>query len=180
MRLNRRDLFVTGAAALVASQQHNTQADAPKSAAGFGGQEWQYQSYLVLPDEAQLAAEPQVAVCARKWAKGKLALTDSSPGSQSVGTLSFKVGVELKIVVKWTAGSGSTPGSFETTGLGVGVTKGAEYQLNGWVFRGADGKIEKVTGAVRAVRGPDAKPEIELGGMPVGTVGYFEITKFVA
>ena len=30
-------------------------------------------------------------------------------------------------------------------------------------------------GAVRAVRGPDARPDPELGGMPLGTVGAFVI-----
>jgi hypothetical protein len=32
-----------------------------------------------------------------------------------------------------------------------------------------------VKGSVLAVRGPDTKPEIELGGKPIGTVGTFII-----
>ena len=37
-------------------------------------------------------------------------------------------------------------------------------------------KVLVVQGSVRAVRGPDTKPEVELGGMPAGpTVGTFAI-----
>ncbi|WP_297324637.1 hypothetical protein [Nitrosomonas sp.] len=54
--------------------------------------------------------------------------------------------------------------------------------MYGWVFpeepiTNNAARVLKVSGTVRAVRGTDAKPETEPGGMPLGTVGYFTITR---
>jgi hypothetical protein len=80
-------------------------------------------------------------------------------------------------------GSGNAPATFEATGTGTeGITKGAIYRLFGWVFpeepvvQGA-ARVLSIRGSVWAVRGPDAQPEIELGRMPVGTVGAFVIER---
>lgn len=142
----------------------------------FEFQDWVYQSFLVLPTQAEAAAKPGEAVTAKKWAMGNLTLSDSPNGYAAAGFLDFAPGVQLKIAVKGEPGKGDVPATFETTGIGVsGVTKGAVYQLTGWVFRGDNGKVARVEGAVRAVRGPDTSPSISLGGAPVGTVGYFVI-----
>jgi len=55
--------------------------------------------------------------------------------------------------------------------------KGAVYKLLGWAVRGEDDEVESIRGSVVAVRGPDARPDVELGGMPIGTVGAFVISK---
>ena len=93
------------------------------------------------------------------------------------------LGTALDVSVKGALGSGNAPATFEATGTGTdGVTKGAIYKLVGWVFpedpvvQGA-GRVLSVRGSVWAVRGPDTKPEAELGGMPVGTVGTFVIAR---
>ena len=105
-------------------------------------------------------------------------LSDSPDGYAAAGFLLFGPNVQLDVKVNGTPGNGNNPATFEATGVGKeGVTNGAEYQLTGWAFRGADGKVESVRGSVRAVRGADANPAVELGNMPVGTVGAFVIVK---
>jgi hypothetical protein len=152
----------------------------------FEFQDYTYQSVLVLPTSEDNAAAPDADVTAKKWAKGSLFLGQafeapeegySLPG----GRLEFAPGIELEVSAKGTKGSGNGPASFEGTGTGIeGQTKGAIYQLTGWVFaeRCSEGvgRVLSVHGSVRAVRGPDTDPATELGGMPAGTtVGSFVI-----
>lgn len=152
----------------------------------FEFQDWIYQSFLVLPMPAEDSAEPGTVVTAKKWAKGTLLCGQAfktSDGYTLDGTLSFRPRVELVVSAKGTFGSENTPATFEATGTGMeGPTKGAIYQLVGWVFPelpivNAAGKVLSVRGSVRAVRGPDTKPDTELGGAPIGTVGTFVITR---
>lgn len=153
----------------------------------FEFQDWVYQSFLVLPIPEEIAAAPGGAVTARTWAKGAFrcgqAFTSGSDGYDLSGILSFAPGIELYVTVKGILGKGDAPATFEATGTGMdGPTKGAVYTLLGWVFPEAPGqagasRVLSVRGAVRAVRGPDARPETELGKMPVGTVGAFVITR---
>jgi hypothetical protein len=54
--------------------------------------------------------------------------------------------------------------------------------LFGWVFpeepiTNNAAKVLKVCGTVRSVRGTDAKLDIEPGGMPIGTVEHFVISR---
>ena len=153
----------------------------------FEFQDWFYQSFLVLPTTAEADAAPGTAVTAKKWAKGDFLCGqafgspgDTKPYSLS-GVLRFAQGVELSVSVTGVNGLGTEPASFKATGTGTdGPTKGAIYELCGWVFpvlplTNAAGKVLSVRGSVRAVRGSDTKPGTELGGMPVGTVGSFLI-----
>lgn len=144
----------------------------------FEFQDWLYQSFLILPTPAEVSAKPGSSVTSKKWAMGKLVLADSPDGYAAAGVLDFAPGVQLKVKLKFQPGTDDAPATFEALGIGEeGVTNGAEYQLWGWIFRGQDGKVESVRGSVRAVRGPNSSPEVELGKMPVGTVGAFTITK---
>ncbi len=154
----------------------------------FEFQDWFYQSYLVLPTSEELDNLPGKVVTARKWAKGDFlcgqAFTSTVNGSDGYtvdGRLSFLPGVELSVSAKGVLGEGNNPAQFEATGTGEnGPTKGAIYQLTGWAFpveveNGAS-RVLSIRGSVWAVRGPDSKPETELGGMPAGsTVGTFVI-----
>jgi len=148
--------------------------------------DWVYQSFLVLPTKEEDLASPGTAVTAKKWAKGALGLGQAFTSGDSYtvgGTLSFGPGIELTVSAKGAFGSGNTPATFEATGTGTeGKIKGAIYQLTGWAFadqpvaQGA-GVVRTIRGSIRAVRGPDAKPESEPGGMPLGTVGLFVIVR---
>jgi len=125
------------------------------------------------------------AVAAKKWARGSFQCGQAfSSGEEYTlsGKLVFKPGVELEVSVKGCQGLGWSPASFEATGKGKdGPTKGAIYCLKGWVFpslpiiSGASRPLS-IKGSVRAAHGSDARPEIELGGMPGGdTVGLFTL-----
>ena len=152
----------------------------------FEFQDWTYQSFLMLPTPEEDAALPGAAVTAKKWAKGTLlcgqAFVDGD-GYKLDGTLSFRPGVELAVSARGRLGNSGSPGTFEATGTGTqGPTKGAIYQLVGLVFpeepiQNNAAKVLSIRGHVLAVRGPDSKPAIELGGMPVGTVGAFVIAR---
>lgn len=148
----------------------------------FEFENWICQSFLVVPTPEENSAPPGAAITAKKWAKGTFRLFQlrSPEGYAGDGTLYYDSppptpsGPALDMSVKGALGSENTPATFEATGTGTeGITKGAIYQLFGWVFRGQDGRVESVHGSIRAVRGPDATPETELGGRPVGTVGSF-------
>lgn len=150
----------------------------------FEFQDWMYQSFLVLPTSEENDAVPGTAVTAKKWAKGTLLCGQAFKTADRYildGTLSFRPGVELTVSAKGVLGTEDNPATFEATGTGTeGPTKGAIYQLVGWVFpeepiQNDAGRVLSVRGSIWAVRGPDTKPEIELGGMPVGTVGSFVI-----
>ena len=153
----------------------------------FEFQDWTYESFLILPTSAESNADPGTVVTAKKWAKGELfcgQAFNTADGYTLDGRLSFLPGVELLVSGKGALGVGNNPAPFEATGAGTdGPTKGAIYQLVGWVFpekpilNGA-GRVLSVKGSVWAVRGPDTKPEIELGGMPAGiAVGAFVIER---
>jgi hypothetical protein len=152
----------------------------------FEFQDWIYRSFLVSEPAEQESLQPGAAMKATKWAEGKFLCGqafNTAEGYTLSGILSFRAGVELTVSCTGICGTGKEPGTFEATGTGTtGPTKGAIYKLVGWVFpelpiaNGA-AKVLFVRGSVRALRGPDAKPDIELGGMPIGTVGLFEIVK---
>lgn len=153
----------------------------------FEFQDWFYQSFLVLPTDEETDAPPGATVTAKKWAKGDFLCGQAfgsvgNPGAYTLnGVLRFAPGVELNVSAKGVNGLGNDPAPFEATGTGTGgPTKGAIYQLVGWVFpelqnAKASGRVRSIRGSVWAARGADTKPETELGGMPVGTVGTFVI-----
>jgi hypothetical protein len=157
----------------------------------FEFQDWIYQSFLILPTPEESSALPGTAITSNKWAKGMFVCGQAfkaADGYTLSGTLSFDSppappGTELQVSVKGALGPGNAPATFEATGAGTeGVTKGAIYRLFGWVFpeepvvQGA-GRVLSIRGSVWAVRGPDTKPDIELGRMPIGTVGAFVIER---
>lgn len=151
----------------------------------FEFQDWFYQSFLVLPTDEENDALPGTAVTAKKWAKGEFlcgqAFNFGDDGYTLDGTLRFKEGVELKVSAKGTKGLGNAPATFEAIGTGIEKpTKGAIYRIFGWIFpvepiTSGGARPLSIRGTVWAVRGPDAKPDTELGGMPAGTVGSFFI-----
>lgn len=137
---------------------------------------WSYQSLLVAPAEDQKTADP----VATTWAMGKIYLADGVDFG-AAGTLVFARGVELQVLLKFKPGEGGHAAELTATGTGRdGTAKGALYHLTGWVSRDAAGGASLVSGAVLAVRGPDARPGIELGGAEAGTVGLFMLVKQAA
>lgn len=147
----------------------------------FGMRHWTYQSFLVLPTDAENAAQPGATITAKKWAKGELYLEDAIDDSpDAVGTLEFPTDQGLlKLAVKAVLEQGTELAKFEAIGEVQEPTskaRGASYALVGWAFQDKDGRVAKITGSVRAVRGTDGQPEKELGGMPIGTVGIFTIS----
>lgn len=155
----------------------------------FEFQDWTYQSFLLLPTPEENNALPGNVVTAKKWAMGTLVCGQAlktDDGYVLDGKLSFSKDAELSFSAKGTFGSGNAPATFEATGIGKeDRTKGAIYHLVGWVFpelpvaHGA-AKVLSVRGSVQAIRGPDSKPDIELGRMPIGTVGAFVIARTVS
>jgi hypothetical protein len=153
----------------------------------FEFQDWIYQSFLVLPTNEDNDAIPGSLVSAKKWAKGSLVCGQafkSEEGYSLTGRLSFRPGVELSVSAKGALGVGDDPAPFEAIGEGTdGPTKGSVYELSGWVFpeepiQAGAAKVLSIKGSVRAVRGPDTKPETELGGTPAKvTVGTFVIAR---
>jgi hypothetical protein len=104
----------------------------------FEFQDWTYESVLILPTSAESNADPGTVVTAKKWAKGELfcgQAFNTADGYTLDGRLSFLPGVELLVSGKGALGVGNNPAPFEATGTGTdGPTKGAIYQLVGWVF----------------------------------------------
>jgi hypothetical protein len=134
---------------------------------------WAYQSFAVLPTAPELAAAPGSPVTAKKWAMGKLRLADSVEMA-AAGMLTFLPGVELRVQVRFVPGPDGAPARFEATGKGEsGPMVGVEYELVGWALPSPAGRLQEVRGSVRAVKGAGAG----LGGLPVGTVGSFVISK---
>jgi hypothetical protein len=150
----------------------------------FEFQDWSYESFLTLPTDPEKAALPGTPVTAKKWAKGEFACGQAfktAEGYTLDGMLSFRPGVGLSVAAHGANGNDGEPATFTATGTGVeGPTKGAVYELAGWVFpsevRNGAARVVSIRGSVRAVRGPDVRPDVELGGMPLGTVGAFVIT----
>ena len=153
----------------------------------FEFQDWIYQSYLVLPQADDAVAAPGAPINAKKWSMGVLlfgqAFNADSGRYTLSGTLRFPSGVELAIITQGSLGSIHAPASFEATATGThGALKGMVSELVGWVFpelpiANAAARVLCVRGAIRAVRGTDAKPEIDPSGMPLGTVGTFVIAR---
>jgi hypothetical protein len=151
----------------------------------FEFQDYSYQSFLLSPSAEQDPAKSVAVINAKEWANGALLCGqafDTGGGYRLDGTLSFRPGVELAVSAKGAFGKGDAPATFEATGTGVdGPLKGTIYELVGWVFpelpiANAAGRVVSVRGSVRAVRGPDTNPA-QAGGMPLGTVGAFVITR---
>jgi hypothetical protein len=150
----------------------------------FEFQDWLYQSYLVLAQPADEAAEAGATVAAKKWSIGALlcgqAFTAEGARYALSGTLRFPSGAELAIRAQGQLGLGDGPASFETTATATGDLAGMVSELVGWVFpelpitNGA-ARVSSVRGSIRAVRGIDKKPEIDPSGLPLGTVGQFVI-----
>jgi hypothetical protein len=147
----------------------------------FGMRHWEYQSFLVLPTDSENDAQPGSRVTATKWAKGELYLEDAiDDDPDAVGTLVFPTPKgSIKLAVKVMLKEGSESANFEAIGEvkdSTSPVNGASYTLVGWASQGMDGRVDKITGSVRALRGSNAQPDKELGQMPIGTVGLFTIT----
>lgn len=148
----------------------------------FGMRHWEYQSFLVLPTDPENAAQPGSTITAKKWAKGELYLEDAiDDDPDAVGTLVFPTpqGSIIKLAVKVVLKEESESANFEAIGKvedNASPSNGACYALVGWASQGVDGRVDKITGSVRALRGSNAQPDRDLGQMPIGTVGLFTIT----
>jgi hypothetical protein len=141
----------------------------------FGMRHWDYQSFLDVADSEQ----PGDSSTDKIWARGRLYLEDAIDVSpDAVGTLEFQTDKGLlKLVVKAELDQGSVPAKFKASGevLDANPAQGARYELEGWA-EVEDSKVAKIKGSVTAVRGPTLQPDKELGGKPIGTVGFFTIT----
>ena len=177
VQISRRALLaITGAA--VIGTMSTAESYGTDFVPQFEFQKWDYQSYLLLPENEGLAPVPGNDVAAKKWARGSLTLADAIDELAARGKLAFPGGIELTVSVKFEPGKDGTPAKFEATGVGdQGVVAGVEYHLTGWAIPGKDGKLHEVRGAVRAAKAPTALPGVELGRMPIGTVGLFVISK---
>lgn len=136
---------------------------------------WSYQSFLILPTATELDAPPGTFVTTKKWALGQLAISDNTNDEFS-GELVFAPGVKLNVKGRVLLSTNSTPLGIEAIGEGLeGPTKGAIYRINGWVVPPSSNQTKRpnIHGSVLAIRGSDSKPDVELGGKPVGTVGAF-------
>ena len=148
-------------------------------------QDWVYRSFVVLPTAAELAATPGSAVTAQSWGRGDFLCGqafNAQPGYLLGGRLVFRDGIELDVKVQGSKGRNGAPASFEGVGVGLqGPTKGAISKLVGWVFprviENGAAQVATVRGSVWTVRGPDARPELDLSGLPLGTVGSFVIER---
>jgi hypothetical protein len=136
---------------------------------------WSYQSFLLLPTDTELAAKPGTSVASRMWASGQLVVLSEIEG-ELLGELVFAPSVKLNVKGRILLSTDSVPTVFEAIGEGFdGPTKGALYKIIGWIVPTSPDEAEplNVCGSVLAVRGSDSSPDLELGGMPVGTVGTF-------
>lgn len=182
--LSRRQLLITGSAALAGAGLHIPDADGaegiaftPRYALERG--EWNYQSYLLQPTPQDLQNAPGSTIVARKWAAGKLNLQDDAEPCAARGTLRLGSDVELQIRVTGRPGHGVVPAAFEAIAEGTAEPiAGLRYLLTGWAIRGNNGLLTRLNGSVMLVSGPHDSPAFEpgLGGMPVMTVGTFTIT----
>ncbi len=152
----------------------------------FEFQDLAYQSYLVLPLPAEDVAAPGTPVGAKKWSAGSLSCGQAMrthDGYSLAGTLVFRPGFELSIAAHGSFGSVDAPATFEATATGKhGALEGMVSELTGWVFpelpiANSAARVLCIRGAIRAVRGTNAKPEVDPSGMPLGTVGAFTIRR---
>ncbi|MDD5580702.1 MAG: hypothetical protein PHY16_15660 [Methylobacter sp.] len=155
----------------------------------FEFQDYIYQSFLMLPTVEENSVSPGASVTAKKWAKGDFIWGQAfgnvrGKGQYSLnGILRFSPELELSVSVKGMNGSGHAPAPFDAMGTGTeGAAKGAIYSLVGWVFPeepivNQAVRVLQGCGSVRAVRGPDARPGLDLDSMPLETVGSFVIVR---
>jgi len=165
----------------------------------FEFQEWTYQSTVLTA--TPVAAASGTPLSARIWGAGKFECGQAfrdveggmaplgaeaqapSEGYTLAGRLIFRPGVELAVTVCGRLGIGDAPAHFEATAVANdGPMAGAVSKLIGWAFpelpiRNAAAPVVAIRGAVWVVRGTDATPLTEPGGMPVGTVGSFVIDR---
>ena len=147
----------------------------------FGMHHWEYQSFLVLPTDPEKAAQLGSTITAKKWAKGELYLEDAiDDDPDAVGRLVFPTpNGSIELAVKAVLKEDSESANFEAIGKvedNTSSANGACYALVGWASQDADGRVDKITGSIRALRGANANPTKDLGGMPIDTVGLFTIT----
>lgn len=137
---------------------------------------WTYQSFLLLPTDVETDAPPGASVTARKWAKGQLIVPEDTTGELS-GELVFAPGVTLRVTGQILPATDSTATILQATGKGIqGFTEGAIYEITGWIiFTSSQDELPTIHGSVLAVRGPNTSPNIELGKMPINTVGAFTL-----
>lgn len=89
----------------------------------------------------------------------------------------------FEVSVKGNQGIGHKPGTFEATVTSKEDSlKGVIYSLFGWVIPEEPithnaARVLRVCGTIRAVRGTDAKPDVSPGSLPLGTTGYFVISR---
>jgi hypothetical protein len=145
----------------------------------FWMQNWDYQSFLILPTKQEEMSPRETIVSTKKWAKGGIYLeTSIDEDKDATGSLIFPIqDGKIKLSVTAYVEKGASPAKFEAVGE---VTeecpqKGASYKLLGWAFRGEDDYVAQIQGSVIAIRGSDNRPEIDLDEMPIGTVGAFTI-----
>lgn len=146
--------------------------------------DWNHNSYLVEPTTAQFNAAPpssppppaipasRVEVDAFKWAKGTFQI---DTGSSTKGKLIFVAGV-AELVVTFSLESGNGQTVFRGQGVGEsGPLNGVVYDLLGWATVDGSDNVTGVAGGILAVKGGPGGAG--LGGQPVGTVGYFKLSK---
>lgn len=136
---------------------------------------WRYQSFLILPTPSEQEAPPNAAVTARKWAMGTLTVSaDTYP--EVGGELEFAPGITLTVKGRILAPPDSSSEILMATGQGLtGPTKGSISKIVGTVASEANGQ-QAIYGSVLGVRGPDTQPTVN-GGMPIGTMGTFVLTR---
>lgn len=134
----------------------------------FSGQ-YLYGSYRVTPSLAQIDSPVPIPTDAIKWANGKFHKANST----NKGVLEFRPGIQLDVKFEIFVSDGQFAFTAQAIGL-EGPTKGAKYLLAGWCEI-CDDQIKKISGSVIAVRGTESNSEQELGGQPLGTVGYFDL-----
>lgn len=154
----------------------------------FEFQDWAYQSFLILPQPDEGPASTEATVTAKDWATGEFFCGQAfkaTDGYSLDGRVVFRPGVELPVSARGSARKGDSLLTFEATACSSeGATKGVVYELVGWVFpelpiSAGAARVLCVKGTVRAVRGPDAKPDFDLAGVPIRSdpVGFFLIKR---
>lgn len=135
---------------------------------------WNYRSFLILPAEGKKKAINGDAVAIKQWAVGTLEILSSTEHEFS-GELTMVPPIKISVKGKFLTALDGVPAGFEAIGAGEGMATGAVYKLTGWIDPdSADpSKPISIEGAIVAVHGSTAKPEKELGGEPIGTVGAF-------
>ena len=127
---------------------------------------WNHQSFLVKPTLAEWEAPPSSTITAEKWAKGTLTISESED-DRIVGELVFAPGITLSVHGHILPATEAVPAVLEATGKGSSeATKGAAYQITGWIIFAQDSERPTIRGSILAVT-PDLAEE------PIGKVGAF-------